>query len=1040
MASRANPEAQERKLRSIYEALDNSANKKAVQLADRILKKQKDFVSIKGLKGLALLRMGRRDDAAAVIKEVRAVAQSEEATVQALTLYYRESAQPEELCRFYEDLVEKNAPSEELLAQLFMSYVRVGNHKLQQKTALALHKGYPTKNPYYFWAVMSVFLQAHESADSIANTVYLPLAERMADKMVKEEKIEAEAEVRLYLMILLRLQRYERALDIVHSNLGNLFHSHEELITFEVQILQHTCRWKDLMSLYRTELNKNPENWSSWSGYMNALEKFLATEESAECEAEFTLPGFHQFITDVEEALQDVNRPAPKSRNLHLARLELIKRVMASQLLTAKCDSLVLPSLQEAILGYIEVFGGKPTCFNDVRQYLDILPADAQKSVLDTATATAHQASAACKEEDSTSVKVSAVCRQCLSVQLARYTGQHHTLSAEERRQLTQTLMQQHAEGLPLGKDLLSTDVQYVDNLPLLAAHILLDSVNHLDGSNEVDLLRALVLLEHSLQASPSSSQLQLMALKLYCMAGAYDPCAIIFNQLQIKHFLLETIGYLWSGPVFGLGYFRSAAAVTQMMLGMNTETAEFLISAYRSGSFHKIIEIMNFKQDLQKSLQLATASALYQRVELLTKSHTIEEVVVRYQKTSPMVFPRVVAAQWRDLRDVRAMTSWAPAAEQMSDEQKKSSFELESVWVELRACLNRSVCCMCSAAATFTPATATASQTPAPAPATNGSTSAGAATTADNDDVDITYVPALGTPELAAKARTMDSGGLREAAELVGRIEKLCSQAAQHPGLRERYPIQGPHGTGLPAFLDGHHGNIHTAALIVAITTHNLLRPQQPGGSKNGSVADPVEAVRKSLEGMSADLEASSHVSEADQLDAVRKSLDGIASALEDGFARARAGLCVVDGDSRRFVGCGLEALVNVVDSLSSVVLLLSCANYFVTCSRGTSKKARKKKPTGVLGELLDLLSGAHIRLGDILSDVRAYADTTHKELVNKQLLSVPAAVLEQMPSEYSVAVEKVHKGITDSHQQALDAIRDVLDSKLRSFSAVRL
>ena len=45
------------------------------------------------------------------------------------------------------------------------------------------------------------------------------------------------------------------------------------------------------------------------------------------------------------------------------------------------------------------------------------------------------------------------------------------------------------------------------------------------------------------------------------------------------------------------------------------------------------------------------------------------------------------------------------------------------------------------------------------------------------------------------------------------------------------QYPIQGPHGTGLPAFLDGHHGNIHTAALIVAITTHNLLRPQQPGG-----------------------------------------------------------------------------------------------------------------------------------------------------------------------------------------------------------------
>ena len=53
----------------------------------------------------------------------------------------------------------KKEPSEELLSHLFMSYVRVSNYKKQQEAAMALYKAKP-KNPYYFWAVMSIVLQA----------------------------------------------------------------------------------------------------------------------------------------------------------------------------------------------------------------------------------------------------------------------------------------------------------------------------------------------------------------------------------------------------------------------------------------------------------------------------------------------------------------------------------------------------------------------------------------------------------------------------------------------------------------------------------------------------------------------------------------------------------------------------------------------------------------------------------------------------------------------------------------------------------------
>lgn len=82
-----------------------------------------------------------------------------------------------------------------------MSYVRVADYKKQQQAAMALYKLKP-KNPYYFWAVMSVVMQAYKADEKLAKSVVLVLAERMVKKFVNEGKIEAEQEVQLYLMIL----------------------------------------------------------------------------------------------------------------------------------------------------------------------------------------------------------------------------------------------------------------------------------------------------------------------------------------------------------------------------------------------------------------------------------------------------------------------------------------------------------------------------------------------------------------------------------------------------------------------------------------------------------------------------------------------------------------------------------------------------------------------------------------------------------------------------------------------------------------------
>ena len=53
--------------------------------------------------------------------------------------------------------------SEDLLTALFMAYVRIGDYKKQQQTAMSLHRLKPTKNPYYFWAIMSIVMQVIEN-------------------------------------------------------------------------------------------------------------------------------------------------------------------------------------------------------------------------------------------------------------------------------------------------------------------------------------------------------------------------------------------------------------------------------------------------------------------------------------------------------------------------------------------------------------------------------------------------------------------------------------------------------------------------------------------------------------------------------------------------------------------------------------------------------------------------------------------------------------------------------------------------------------
>lgn len=103
-----------------------------------------------------------------------------------------------------------------------MAYVRTLDFKQQQQAAMALYK-LTQKNPYYFWAIMSVVLQATRdpAKDEKKAGVLLSLAERMVEKLLCDNRIDSEQELQLYIMILKLQQKNNEALALLDSTLGS---------------------------------------------------------------------------------------------------------------------------------------------------------------------------------------------------------------------------------------------------------------------------------------------------------------------------------------------------------------------------------------------------------------------------------------------------------------------------------------------------------------------------------------------------------------------------------------------------------------------------------------------------------------------------------------------------------------------------------------------------------------------------------------------------------------------------------------------------
>lgn len=177
-----------------------------------------------------------------------------------------------------------------------MSCVRIGDFKAQQQAAMNLYKLKP-KNPYYCWAVMSIILQATRGPDSgneKKRSLLLSLAQRMMDKLLSENKLEAEQEIQLYILILELQEKYEEILKIIEGPFGEKL-VNGTLLTNKLPYLVKLGRWSEVNLTCKKILVDNIDKWDVWKEYINSVFELMGDKGNINNHINYVMNGDNEL-------------------------------------------------------------------------------------------------------------------------------------------------------------------------------------------------------------------------------------------------------------------------------------------------------------------------------------------------------------------------------------------------------------------------------------------------------------------------------------------------------------------------------------------------------------------------------------------------------------------------------------------------------------------------------------------------------------------------------------------------------------------------
>nr|Q17DK2.2 RecName: Full=Phagocyte signaling-impaired protein; AltName: Full=N-terminal acetyltransferase B complex subunit MDM20 homolog; AltName: Full=N-terminal acetyltransferase B complex subunit NAA25 homolog [Aedes aegypti] len=667
------------KLRPRDESIELGHYKKALQDVEKVLKKNPTIQCGRALKAWAFLRLGRDEESAALIKALEQETPTESTTLHVMTLCYKETDQLDKICQIFTSASKQLPGNEELLSQLFIAHMRVNDFKAQQTVAMQLYKLKP-RNPFYFWAVTSVMLQAlrgPDAKDQQKSSLLLSLAQRMVDKLIADNKIEASQEVQLYLQILQHQEKYQEMLTFLDGPVcTNLYPGAPHSI--KIDLLKKLNKWADLNKLMKQLLTEDPDRWDYYQDYiLSTIEMIKCKDETPE--TDHTVDMCHEFIAGIIES-----QPR-KNRGPYLARLELA-RLMVKHKFDKEQQ---FGELTELLLDYFRMFGDKTCCANDLKLFLEYVEPAKRPGF-------AAQLMQECRINPVTLPSSKEhMQRHICSLQIARFCGAHAALSEEHLSALYTALSLHYEHGYnTFGQGLLPTDMGPSDPYALLAVNIMYDRAWKLQRSEP--LVEALCLLNHLLSNSINNFHGKLLNLQLYHRLGLVEAAHRAYESLDIKHIQLDSLGYLHCSHLCNGGFPALAKQIFDQTLHFfinDTNSVEFLKTSYNFGSFSKLIEFLDFRDRLSNSLHFTLISVEALLLEMVCFSGTLAQNLAAYRLMR--IKPQEDRIKWDEMSDNRDLTifvHWDPTVEQLREECQKDSFSQEHELLQLRSGLLRLV------------------------------------------------------------------------------------------------------------------------------------------------------------------------------------------------------------------------------------------------------------------------------------------------------------------------------------------------------------
>jgi len=674
MSRSGNDAISERRLRPIYDWLDNGNNKKALQEAEKVLKKQPNFQCCRALKGLSLLRLSREDQALTILDELLSECPVDEGALNAMTLSYRELKMPEKITRLYENATKQDPENEEFLSHLFMSYVRLGNLKKQQTTAMSLYK-VKMKNPYYFWSVMSIVLQAVEGDEKLGQAITLPLAQKMVEKMEKEGKIEQDQETIIYLLILELRNNWKGALDLLNGPLGKKLENsasyHLICLTKRIDLEGKVENWSEVARLSRNVLLQQPDSWDMFNNYIQAVIKLQETSTrngsatSEDIPYSMMLNKVDRSVTEAESLMTCLSAGFPGLRGPALAKLEICYRTLDGR----------SSRLQELIAEYIDLFGGKPVCFSDIKKYLKVIPMEERNDFILRLKS---------RYPDAVPTSTAEVYREICVTGIERFLGQHLNLSCEHVDKMVSKLCDRYLATQPLVQHIVATELRPSDGYLVLSGQVLWE--RWLNTKEKRFFLQACAMLRLGLESSPSNWQLMLLLIRFLGRVGAGSFCDETHIPLDVKNLMLDTLSWVLTRPLTASGQVdilhRIYCQMIRFYIHAPKETTEHIIQAYKHGNLSQICDISKLKRRLQTSYLVAVVNTEKILIDINFMAASYEEVVEHagYANLKPVDWQKLA-----DNRDFRTIQSYEPEECSLSEELIAANFNMELVLSKIR-------------------------------------------------------------------------------------------------------------------------------------------------------------------------------------------------------------------------------------------------------------------------------------------------------------------------------------------------------------------